>query len=180
MKQFVLWMTVIACVAGGSAWAEPAGAPSHIDESLAKAWLHMRAGDYKDAVALCDGILAEQEHNREAINLRFMAENLMNATDRAQAQKTQVTRSEAEVIKAIEKNQPEPEKEPLQRRPVIEVPDPDAAMRARVEEKLAQKVSLDLVDADLAYLLNLLFRTNGINIIADQSILASALLNLRA
>ncbi|MFH1707874.1 MAG: hypothetical protein ABIF71_08145 [Planctomycetota bacterium] len=64
--------------------------------------------------------------------------------------------------------------------PVIElVSGMNRDQREQVRARLQQRISLNLVDAQLPYVLNLLFRGTGINIIADQSVLAGKLLTIQ-
>lgn len=55
-------------------------------------------------------------------------------------------------------------------RPEIRVTSPPIALSS-VQEKLEQKVSVNLVEADLSYVLDLLFRATGVNIVANPEMI---------
>jgi len=73
----------------------------------------------------------------------------------------------AEVMANVEKTATPPLELPKAVRPINEdEPNPDAEAEKAMEDKLNEKISVNLEATPLEYLLNIIFRANGVNIIA--------------
>ena len=86
----------------------------------------------------------------------------------------------AEVMSQVEKMGTVPKELPRVSRPIIqETPNPDAEVERQLEEKLNQRIPIINLEAvPLDYLLNLLFRATGVNIIAKPEDLEGKTLTL--
>lgn len=87
----------------------------------------------------------------------------------------------AEAMKDVEKVGTVPSELPRAPRPDLEPkPDPYADEAKTMEEKLNQRISVNLHDTPLEYLLNILFRATGVNIIAKPGDLEGQFITVHA
>lgn len=131
---------------------------------------------YDDAAELCERLLMDNPGNKGIEVLMYKAQAaLLRAELAGQKLKQEVshdrailTVDRAVTIPVPEEDLPRPQRDELVIR--IESDLPAEEVQA-IQEKLNQRVSVDLINADLSYILNLLFRSCGINIIANQEAL---------
>ena len=87
----------------------------------------------------------------------------------------------AEVMATVEKVATVPSELPRAPRPDLEPkPDPYADEAKTIEEKLNQRISVNLHETPLEYLLNILFRASGVNIIAKPGDLEGQTITVHA
>jgi len=139
--------------------------------------LHARR--YKDAIRACERAMAIDPENlaierllslarRELQDYQLLveAERSLFADERALAEVPYESRF--------------PDAKPATERPKLPLREdmPETEGLRRMNELLNQRVSMNFVEADLDYVLQTLFKTSNVNIIADQSVVADKTLSL--
>lgn len=168
-------------VSGSSAGASDAvpGSRTHIEKQLERMKYLFRCGKYEESLDICNSLLEYEPEN--TMLLRFKG-RIVRAQRQIQLLKKYIDSDEA--IKQVTETSLTPEeKDPVDRPVAKEVIELISGMnrqqRQSVKKRLNQKISLNVVDAPLNYILNLLFRGTGINIIADQSVLEGKMLTIQ-
>jgi len=139
-------------------------------QRFAQAEEAFRSGRFNDALAITDEILAEDKTFSLARNLNQEARIRQHDL---QALETEI---EHEIIldklfAGVNAASVPPEPTPPVGRPGIDLKRPAAEIATpELEEKLNQRVSVNLIQADLDYVLDLLFRSTGVNIIYNPDV----------
>jgi len=138
-------------------------------------------------IARCDEILKRNPNHLKAQKLKYQAERAK--LDHKLKMLEQVSKMrDDEAIGDLDRASTFPEKKPSLKRPVKPLPFPPLPLRVgqpvksekmlAMEQKLNQRVDLNLIDVDLAFLLSTLHRISGVNIIADEESLADKKLKI--
>lgn len=142
-----------------------------------------RLKKYSEAVSLCEELLKQDPGNNKIEVLMYKAKAAKYERELAGAKLKEedshkraiLEIDEATTIPVPREKIPRPVRDDL----VIKIkPDLLEEEVREIQEKLNQRVSIDLIDADLSYILNLLFRSCGINIIANQKDLEGHVLTI--
>lgn len=151
-------------------------------ENQRKLWLArrlFRTRDYDTAARLCEDILRVDPKNQQAQVLLEQCRDLLIEAKR-RAMDREETHREDEAVQEVAEESQVPDELP-------DLPRPRVILRGRAAKSpemermnalLSQKVRLNFIDVDLDYLLNTLFKTSGVNIIADHNLLADKRLTL--
>ncbi|MFP4055737.1 MAG: hypothetical protein ACLF0G_02590 [Candidatus Brocadiia bacterium] len=155
---------------GGAALSPEEAQKARLYQRYMEARQHFRKKDYDAAIAITEEILAEDKSfslarhlNQEA---RLQKQELARS-EQALENRITVERRFAEVeVASVPPDAPTPVGRPAfdPTRPTYEVASP------QLEEKLNQRISVNLIDADLDYVLDLLFRSTGVNIIYNPTV----------
>jgi len=155
------------------------GSREYMEAQLERMKYFFKCGKYEEALEICNELLKYEPEN--SILLRFKGRIL-----RAQRQIKLLRKyidSDKAINQVIEDSLTPEEKDPVDRtvsKEVIElISGMNREQRQFVKKQLNQRISLNVVDAPLNYILNLLFRGTGINIIADQSVLQDKMLTIQ-
>jgi len=143
-----------------------------------KAEMAYNAKRYVDAVEIIEEAYRLDPRNPKVRELRADA-RVMKATEDMHINSAEQDIRIAEAMSAIEKVGTIPPELPRAPRPEPEEEEDDPAAKA-LEEKLNQKISVNLDDTPLDYLLNILFRATGVNIIADPNDLEGQTIKIHA
>jgi len=138
-----------------------------VDQKLRQAQVLLRIGRYEDCIDLCDEILFLDRTSDRARDLRAAATDRLIAT-RAEDTRNKRKLRDAAALDAVTRETFVPHRgEDVPRPTEVDVPFRESeADRARMRAALDQTIpEINLVDTDVAYLLQLLFTTHNINII---------------
>ncbi len=170
---------VLLVVAVSPAWGggvPTAKAVPGVAEGLKLAKSLYAAGKYREAAFVCRRLLQKYPGNEKIESLMYKSEAAYykrRLALHAKKEKAELRRGELEMKKAAEL--PSMDAVAKRRVPPEDVifflPDVSDERLAAIQKKLNQRVSVNLIDADLAYILSLLFNSCGVNIVADQSML---------
>jgi len=180
-----IWLVLACLVACGSASAqETTGVPAetiHPDNVMQLVELAQEAFDeerFQDALKIAEAALMLNPDHEAAADLALRIRKRL-AKDRLDAALKEKEISRIQAIGDIEEKHTLPEEQEAIERPMIpESVGLDRPTGENIEEKLNQKVSMNLTDADLSYVLDLLFRCTGVNIIANHADMAGIKLSL--
>ena len=130
----------------------------------------IREGKNEEVINQTETLLAERPDWEEVQDIRHMALNNLEAL------KERIVSIESKIKdrKALNESRRAsliPDEQAPILRPEIRVEPMNMELKT-IQEKLQQKVSVNLVEADLSYVLDLLFRATGINIVANPQMLA--------
>ncbi len=143
--------------------------------------------EWDRCIAKCDEILKRNPNHLKAQKLKYQSERAK--LDHKLKMLEQVSKMrDDEAIADLDRASIFPEKKPALKRPVKPLPFPALPMRIgkpvksekmlEMEQNLNQRVDLNLIDVDLAFLLSTLHRISGVNIIADEESLADKKLKI--
>jgi type II secretory pathway component GspD/PulD (secretin) len=138
-----------------------------------------KRGTYEDSLKVCEELLKIEPENAVLLNFKG---RILRAQRQIKLLRKYIDNDKVinQVIDAgITPKDPEKVKRPESKDIIELVSGMNRAQRERVKKQLNQKISLNVVDAPLNYILNLLFRGTGINIIADQSVLQGKVLTIQ-
>jgi len=146
-----------------------AGLRKKLDKDLATARLLFSAGKWRETIDACEKMRRYAPDDPRV--RRLMQDATIELTDvRVNDIEARAERRMREVIGETEDIMTPPDKRPKLTRPK---PEPDvripSADELELEKKLNEKVSIDLIEAPLSYVLDLLARSVGINIIVDPA-----------
>jgi len=143
-------------------------------EELRRARLHerylaaeelFRNARYKECAALTEEILKDDPDFALARQLSHEARMKMQEAELAEKELNHRLAIERQLAEFEEMSVPPEKPEPVQR-PPIDLSHPTYEVTSpELEEKLNQRVTVNLIEADLDYLLDLLFRSTGVNLI---------------
>lgn len=138
----------------------------------------IREKRYKQAISECDTILDNDPENSRIRKLKISALRKLTAIELKRTQKEKKALNKAELVHVEKDATMEDRKfKPLQpsRMPFTS----NRPFNTEVMEKLRKKITLELFNAPLSYIVDLLFKMTGLNIIADQSILEGKALTVQ-
>lgn len=164
-------------MAAAEGMLEHQGADKRLQTAYREAKELHREGRYDDAIKKCKEILAEFVGHSATQNLLF---DCYTDYVRRESKRTEMEKhlSTLEQEMRLDKEGLLPEdQEPLPRPEIVVVSEP-AGPEVDLKGKLNQRVSVNLIDADLSYMLDLLFRSTGVNIIYDPQIVEGKQLTL--
>jgi len=138
-----------------------------------------RSGRYAGAIASCDRALAIEPESLAAQRLRYAAERARQGHRLAMEFEKDLFLDEEALAEVDRESRFPEEKQPLPRpRLALREEMPRSEAMRRMEEKLNQRVSMNFIDADLDYVIQTLFKISGVDIIAEQSVVADKKLTL--
>ncbi|NQT88442.1 hypothetical protein HQ560_16870, partial [bacterium] len=133
---------------------------------------HFRRKEFEEAVLIASEIVAEDGSFGLARSLQQEARLRQQEEKMADARLEGEIQVEKRFVEAEEMGNTEDRPDPADRptpnltRPTVTIASPE------LDEKLNQRVSVNLIDTDLDYLLDLLFRSTGVNIIYNPETVA--------
>jgi len=136
------------------------------------------AKHYEDAVEIIEEAYRLDPRDPKVRELRADA-RMMKATEDMHRNSAEQDIRIAEAMSAVEKVGTIPPELPRAPRPKRQEEQEDEAAKA-LEEKLNQEISVNLDDTPLDYLLNILFRSTGVNIIANPTDLEGQTIKVHA
>ncbi len=163
-QRIGIFLICLFLIFSGNARAENTANPASEIERLIK------EKRYKQAVSKCDVVLDKDPENSRIRNLKISALRKLTAIELKRAQKEKKALNKAELVE-VEKDATMEDRQykPLQPSKLPFTTNPP--FNTEVMEKLQKKITLELFNAPLSYIVDLLFKMTGLNIIADQSIL---------
>ena len=162
----------LAATSGGRAVSPADARKARLYRRYTEAQELFRKKLFADVIRITDEIIAEDPRYTRARRLRQEARRSQLDEERATKVLDNEMRFEKEVTKVEEMGVPREDPPPVARppfdptRPTYEVTGPE------LEEKLNQRISVNLIEADLDYFLDLLFRSTGVNIIYNPEVVA--------
>jgi len=139
--------------------------------------LHARR--YKEAIRACERAMAIDPENLAIERLLSLARQELQAY-RLLVEAERSLAADEETLAEVSYESRFPGKRPVSERPKLPLREdmPESEGLRRMNELLNQRVSMNFVEADLEYVLQTLFKTSNVNIIADQSVVADKTLSL--
>ena len=132
----------------------------------------LRKKNYDVAATICEDILIEDPRFTLARNLRQEAKIKQQEFELLEKQLEGRVRHDGFLIEVEDQATPPKEVPAIERPPIDLTRQSVQIASAELDEKLNQRVSVNLIDADLDYFLDLLFRSTGVNIIYNPEVVA--------
>jgi len=162
---------------GGGVSAEEAN-QARLYQRYLEAEEHYRKQRYDKVVEITKAILAEDRSFAIAKRLYQQARFKLQEFEYEEMNLEQTLTVDRHFAD-IERQSVPPENPPPVRRPVISLERPTVELSSpELEEKLNQRVSVNLIEADLDYFLDLLFRSTGVNIIYNPEVVADMVITV--
>lgn len=176
-RKLIILAMLVACVAVSSVARAETASEADISKRLDAASEYLDEGANDKAIGIIERVLEDDPSNPRALKLYLRANKAKAAADKKAAEvhkKVEEGKAMADVDEAARI----PKKVITDEPPVKFKKLPSEKLSQEMREVLNQRVSMNLIDADLSYVLNLLFTTTGINIVADRSTLADKRLDI--
>ena len=125
---------------------------------------------FEQVVKVADQLLRVRPHWPEVDTIRDLALHNIES-DKQRRIRLEDELGDHRALRELEAAAIPPEDQAPLPRPRVIVHKPALELKS-IKDKLAQKVSVNLVEADLSYVLDLLFRATGVNIVANPEMLA--------
>ena len=139
-----------------------------------------RAGKWKLCEAMCADILQIQPEDLRAQRLKTTAEK-RQLEHRRKMLAQEASLRDDQILDLLDEASTFPDDRSPKPRPKLPLREDRKKSPAmlKMDETLNQRISLNLIDVDLEYVLHLLFNISGVNIIADQDVLQDKRLTLQ-
>ncbi|MCX7934481.1 MAG: hypothetical protein N3A66_04380, partial [Planctomycetota bacterium] len=142
-------------------------------EKLRQAELLLQVKRLQECIVLCDEVLTEDPSNTRARMLKEQAVDMREQAETANLDAERHVRDQA-ALREVTRDGLIPHRGPDLPRPVVTPEDmpfaDEAAAREKARMLLGQRIpEINLAQADLNYVLQLLFKTTGINIVYDPN-----------